>query len=97
MMTMYAVVYGPEWEDVYYYTSLDKAKSELLKKSWNIKRNTFYPLIQVFTEYDGVLEQHDKIYEVNEEDMQDVMATHTYEDFCENILQFRHLVKSRAW
>jgi hypothetical protein len=49
--TMYSVVYGPEWEDISYYTSIHKATHRLLvmtKGYGGASVPTFYPFMRQY-------------------------------------------------
>ena len=94
-VTMYAVVYGSEWEDVLYFTDLYKAKQQLLKASW--KNRYFSPLIMVFNECDGILRPEDYIYVVNKDGLINAEDLYTYKYLHDNYDEFMHLIQQEQW
>lgn len=95
MTNMYAVVYGSEWEDIKYYTDLEKAKRHLLRSSF---QNTYFvPLIVSYIENDGVMLSHDYIYIVNEVGLKNAESMHTYKYFVDNYDEFKHLIEYTIW
>ena len=53
---MYAVVYGRAWEDVAYFSSLDKAVIKLFVQSCP-QNDSFIPILHEFRDNDGVFYQ----------------------------------------
>ena len=56
---MYLVVYGNEWEDICYFTNIDKAKTKLVTLTIGMLKQTypmyFLPMLYELTEDNGVL------------------------------------------
>lgn len=54
MNKLYVVVYGPEWNDIMYFTSLEKAKIKLVKQSVGNSCDNYKPTLYEYSENDGV-------------------------------------------
>lgn len=53
MKTLYVVVYGPEWEDIMYFTCVEKAKIKLVLQSTLSNNNpSFVPTMYEYNEND---------------------------------------------
>jgi len=76
---MYAVVYGPEWEDIAYFADMKKAMTKLIIQ--NFANNRFHPIMHEYHhDGDGVYRQTKHEYSVDMKALEDLGIT-TLEQF----------------
>ena len=89
---MYAVVYGPDWEDLAYFSDLHKAKRKLIVQTngFSEERPPFYPFIYEYnTDDHGVYHRRKGTYLVNYKAFQDALA---HFNTVQKLLEDRDLV-----
>ena len=95
---LYVIVYGPDYEDVRYYSDYEKAKKKLVSQAmYNLvnKDTRFYVCLHTYTSNDGVYIKSDIEYSIEYDKMKIICEDkgYTYEYIKQNPEVLYHLIE----
>ena len=92
---LYALVYGPEWEDICYFSCLQKAKRKLVFQAQPSIANHFHSCIYEYSDdLNGVFKPTDRYFIVDHDVLYDMLSQTSIGDIIKNDVNVDRLVKT---